>query len=648
MVGRGLDVINAVRQRCWDRRGSASIGSDTALCVFELATANIRVKLIAQFATEIILRLVTSFLSFRLLCEDRPIKMVTGDGRVMAEHCYGFLCFVQLKSSDPKFFGFSEFLAALALMVLAWTIADVRYRFRVRTSPLPLQGLTFISVGAVGVLTLLTDLWRAEQWLVPKGSLLTPSGWQALLGGLFFLNFMTWVWFAFIRPAVFSRWNALRFMNELYRKILRGSPTELPEIADELSRSAKTLIQYSWQSEELKAHNRIGVAKKSISKRAVRVRHHAYNVLLLIADRKFCRHVVQTSPITALALFEEMALIKKFDVPLSTFAKNITAEAIAYKDSFIYHEVAGYDTGYVGHQKPLTKALYGNYRVVSALGQVFDVDYREKQRWDADQWEAFCRLVLMTFKNYIEIEAGYEHSFVLFRVVHDIQSSVQGLHNLNGSASDWWTQDSVRKLDVVVDFAIEAIKILNARKDSVCTTLRRRSDHHHSDVYDLIAELMFEMVFEASAVKEPKNLCWSIQRNSVWSKFFDSFEPEGPAGKIIKFKLRRLIYDEIAKMTEWPNLKGSRVLGMALNVMGLKNHRADSEKSTRALHKAVLSWTKIHYARIAAESPRVANDCLVDGITYESDGPHLIMTGMQVLDREPFRTVLELDPFAIA
>ena len=104
------------------------------------------------------------------------------------EQCFVGVCFIPLDGSGQKFFGFSEFLAGLALMVLAWTIADVRYRFRVRTAPIPLLGITFSVVATVGVLTLLTDLWRAEQWLVPKGNLLTPASWQAILGGLFLLT----------------------------------------------------------------------------------------------------------------------------------------------------------------------------------------------------------------------------------------------------------------------------------------------------------------------------------------------------------------------------------------------------------------------------------------------------------------------------
>ncbi|GGK06955.1 hypothetical protein [Luteimonas terricola] len=563
------------------------------------------------------------------------------------EQCYWGLCFVPLDADGSKFFGFSEFLAALALMVLAWTIADVRYRFRLRTAPLPLQGLTFIVIGAVGCLALLTDWWRAEQWPVPKGNLVTSAGWQAFLGGLFLLTFMTWVWFAFIRPAVFSRWNSRRFVQQVYRAILRGSPAELPEIADELSRSAKTLIEYSWQSRELKAyHEQRKPGKETAHERLLRVRRYAYDALLIIADRKFCRHVVQASPITALALFEETAAQQKFNVPLDTFAKNITSEAIANRDSFAYHEVEGYYTGYVGFHKPLTKALYGNYALVDSLGQVFDVDYRERQRWDAEQWETFCRLVLVTFRSYIESGAGNQHSSVLFRVVHDIQGSISGLYKINGSTSEWWADDSLKRLRVVVDFAIDAIKILDARKDDFYTTLRRRDGDHHRDVYDLIAELMFEIVFEAASVKAPKELCWAVQHNDVWGKFFGSFAPEGSAARIIKYKLRRLIYDEISRMGEWPNFKGSRVLGMAMNVLGLKDHGTDYEKPTRALRKAVLSWTKEHYARIAAESPRVAADCLVDGMVYEAEGPRLVKIGMQILDRPPSRTVLELDPAA--
>ena len=174
-----------------------------------------------------------------------------------SDYFFGFVRFIPLDANAPKFFGFSEFLASLALMVLAWTIADVRYRFRVMTTPLPLQGLTFAVVGAVGILTLLTDLWRAEQWLVPQGNLLTPSGWQAILGGLFLLTFLSWAWFAFIRPPIYGKRNAKRYAQTLYRFILKGSPIELSVIADEFAHSAKSLVRYATDRGELKNFRRL-------------------------------------------------------------------------------------------------------------------------------------------------------------------------------------------------------------------------------------------------------------------------------------------------------------------------------------------------------------------------------------------------------
>ena len=228
-----------------------------------------------------------------------------------AQHCYGFMCFVPLDASGHKFFGFSEFLAGLALMVLAWTIADVRYRFRVRTAPIPLQGGTFSVVAVVGVLALLTDLWRAEQWLVPRGNLLTPASWQALLGAVFLLTFLIWAWFAFIRPPIYGRHNAERFAQTLYRFVLKGSPAELAVIADELTYSVRSLVRNASDKGTLRRYKAQEDEKKW---KPPKVEAYANDLLLLIADKRLCRVIVESSPITALAVFQEIGDTKKYDI----------------------------------------------------------------------------------------------------------------------------------------------------------------------------------------------------------------------------------------------------------------------------------------------------------------------------------------------
>jgi hypothetical protein len=47
-------------------------------------------------------------------------------------------------------FGFSEFVTALALLVVVYTVTDVRYRFRVAIASAPLFGITYFLIGFIG------------------------------------------------------------------------------------------------------------------------------------------------------------------------------------------------------------------------------------------------------------------------------------------------------------------------------------------------------------------------------------------------------------------------------------------------------------------------------------------------------------------
>ena len=559
------------------------------------------------------------------------------------EQCFWGICFIPLDGSGQKFFGFSEFLAGLALMVLAWTTADVRYRFRVRSAPIPLLGITFSVVVAVGVLTLLTDLWRAEQWLVPKGNLLTPASWQAILGGLFLLTFLIWTWFAFIRPPTYSRHNAERFARTLYRFILKGSPAELAVIADELAYSARALVHHATDWGRQKHHR---LEQEDEKKNSPKVEEYANDLLLLIADKRLCRAIVESSPGTALAVFQAMADMKKYGIEVETFAKNIVSEALANKDSFLYHEAEGYQSGLIGYIKPLSQAMFSNYKMVEMIGTLLDPDLYSKREWDAAQWEAYCRMVLMTFRSYVE--EGYRgHSFVLFRAKHYIAHAVSDLYKLNGVANSAWDDDLQTRLQVIVKFIKDAVEILERKGVPHNLKLRIRDKYGlvSETFYDHIASLIFEVVFAASAVTAP-SLCGWIQYSEVWSELFNfEYHLQGKAGTVVKFKVRRLLYDEIADMKHFPNFKGARILRFCLNVMGLTISPGDYHKDSRALHRAVLAWTKKNYVWLHGYNPRVAEACLGDGITYDAENRRLVfMKPAEGLRREPIYVYLDLDP----
>jgi hypothetical protein len=300
-----------------------------------------------------------------------------------------------------------------------------------------------------------------------------------------------------------------------------------------------------------------------------KVEGYANDLLLLIADKRLCRAIVESSPGTALAVFQAMTETKKHGIPVETFAKNIVNEALANKDSLLYHEAEGYESGLIGYHKPLSQAMFANYEMVETIGTLLDPDIYGRKAWDAEQWEAYCRVVLMTFRSYVK-EANTQHSFVLYRAKGNIEYATSDLYTLNELASPFDT-DLFCRLRIVVDFIESAVKILDEKgvPDHVLLRLREKHGHPRETFYDHIASMIFEVIFHASAVRSPRWKCWSIQHNSVWGKLFNFNHLDSPAGRLVKFKVRRLLYDEIADMRRFPNFKGAKILGFCLNVMGL-------------------------------------------------------------------------------
>jgi hypothetical protein len=149
------------------------------------------------------------------------------------EICYWLFCFVPISAAPAtKIFGFSEFLTAVALFAVIYIVTEVRFKFRIAVAPLPLYYPTFILIAIIGLQTLITDIWIANQWWIPKIIWNTHSIWQGIAGFLFLMTFLTWMYYAFIHPPVFSKFNARRFAQELYRYILRGNDDDLKIIAN--------------------------------------------------------------------------------------------------------------------------------------------------------------------------------------------------------------------------------------------------------------------------------------------------------------------------------------------------------------------------------------------------------------------------------
>jgi len=525
------------------------------------------------------------------------------------------LGFVNMSANDPKFFGFTEFLSGLALMVLAWTIGDIRYRFRIRTAPVPLYNITFYSMALLGLLTLMTDLWRAQEWPVLTGPV-SPAVWQATLGLIFLLVFLLWALFAFIRPPFYGKRNAKRYTQILYQTILNASPEELAVVADELKYSVPNIINFGQQ----RSRSFPGESKQTKIKD---VEAYANTILDLIGDPRFCRAMVASANRTIQSIFQQITKTQKYELPMHAFAKNLILEAMNNRDSFLFHEIARFDSGLLGQVRPVTSTIFKNIEVVKGNPSLLTLDGVKMSKWDAEQWAAYSRIALLSLEDYAA--KGFQHKPNIFwKVTSNLADAVSDLPQLNGVETLDWDQGPLSKLRAVTSFIKEAIKILN--KYPVPEGIKSRvEDIRNYTLYDYFAKLMFEVVHSSAYIKSPRSTCWTIQHNGIWSELFTFGDHDCAASKIIHFKFRRLVYNEINDMKESVNFKGARILGYCLNVMGHKLED-DSLHPHNALHRAILAWTVKKYGWVHFKNPEVARYCLVEEWSYDEGNSRLVFS----------------------
>ena len=105
-------------------------------------------------------------------------------------------------SFTASIFESKDFIKALALLIIIYTLSDIRYRFRLLVSPTPIYKVSYALICFIGFGTLATDIWISEKWLVPD-SYITTAYWQGTLAALFLGLAITWIYYAFVKEPIY-------------------------------------------------------------------------------------------------------------------------------------------------------------------------------------------------------------------------------------------------------------------------------------------------------------------------------------------------------------------------------------------------------------------------------------------------------------
>lgn len=139
---------------------------------------------------------------------------------------------------------------------------------------------------------------RALARVVPIRQLSNPSGYSRgcfpLVGpGLDLLRILA--------PPVFSKHNFKRFMGQLYHVMLRGSERELAVISDEFGRSADALVAATKTYPRFAALRELVTVKKRRASPGVKITRTTF--FYLLGNRKFCRQMAISAPVSAIEIF---------------------------------------------------------------------------------------------------------------------------------------------------------------------------------------------------------------------------------------------------------------------------------------------------------------------------------------------------------
>lgn len=540
----------------------------------------------------------------------------------------------------PEIFGYSEYLTALAVLVVAFTISDALYHFRIAIAPLPLIATSFWTAIAVGIFTLGSQLWFAEGWPLPA-SWNHPAVWQVVLGAVILLLAVMWVFYSSIRPPKYSRRNAERFAGGLYRLVIRGTQADLSVVATEVARNANEIVRaapilpYAANAEEWR--------NSKMSPEA----YHARVILLLLANKRLCRYVAADAPGTAIAIFRAMKTNEKYRIDGAQFARNLAAAAFENIDSILYHEDHAYETGLLGYWQPLSSALFGNFTLMEAVTRLGPSPFNlmdSQASWTERQYSTLSRCLLLTIDAYLKDEKNLaQWPMSVARGTASIERAWSDLRQL---ADVEWTynNDIYRRLKVGVNFIVEGVDALEISKHAPVSGMFPSAAKQH-DLFDELARLSMDLLKAASAIRGNNWRTWEIHYSGVWAELFRNGR-SSRAWRIFQFRLRRLIYDHIKELESPPHYGAANVLGLCLNVLGLDpfQHRT-VDGPDWPLRQLLLKWTCLNFMKLHAFDPALAGGVLGGLISLDQKGMRLVrQRGFALGSRLPANEYLYLLP----
>lgn len=361
-------------------------------------------------------------------------------------------------SNHGSVFGFAEFLTIVAIFAVAYNVSDDRYKFRIAIAPIPILPLLFHGTIWSAVTLVAVRIWFAYHLPIPR-LLNNPQIYEIIVATGLLLIMMLWLRFAFLKPPLFSRRNSLRFLQKSFQSISGGNQEELAAAAYEIGRSAEQLVKEARKVERVRDYKNGGFITKT-----THVSELANQVLALTGDKRFCRHVAKNVPWVAEDIFREAGKDYLGTLQIVQFSRNVSSELLADPETAIHHEDEWYNSGLIGHIKPISVTVFGNSKLVEQLaaygGSPLNPSWKHRQSWSVTSWETYNRLVLIYFDDKLKRIQSNSITSADHQIFNFFEYACSDAYRINDMPENYSNSIEYQKFNKVVDFINGILKLL--------------------------------------------------------------------------------------------------------------------------------------------------------------------------------------------
>ncbi len=520
------------------------------------------------------------------------------------DNCLMKLCFEPINYDGPLLITTSDYLAALALLLIAWTLSDETYKLRLKLQRFKLTTISFVFAIVLGLLILATEYWIAKGLWVIRGNLISPATWQFLLAFALLGLIGSWILFSFILPPVFGKYNAKKFADELFTRAYSGHEIELIKYIKELERSIdrvfECLVVLNHQSSQLSDYSKYG-----------------HEIVYLLGERRVCRAIVMHYPEFLFSFLSNLEKYQKHTFEVSIFLNHIVSEALLFKDSFLHREQKEYTHEYIGRIKPISNALFGDVKIHRAFKGVLVLDYDDYEKWDSVTWSVYSSVVLQS-ANALFSKNNQEYIQNQNNVVSNFELLIGRItYGLDHNSFDY-SMERFRCIRVITELVTNYCSVLDGAENYKRFSVNAESLSRHEDVLSHLVDLAYTLILRMVLKKQDDEDVWQLYHNELWSPLFSDLSSRDSSTLLaLQQRLLRKFYHEISRLPEFPNYEGSAIIRYLLTIFGLSTHKWYATSLQRRFHKLLLEFVATNYATIESKNKKVAESCLPPEMTLD-------------------------------